>query len=406
MSGCEMWSSYYPSENHLFVMEHQAPQGPATPTEPSEETAIAAALTAVSIDQWDKLWAAVDAVTAEESHATWAGGDVVDTTIVDGVERPVIQMPYAVYSAPMERLLELIGELGLVVPFDWMSWDGLDRYRTGDRWAQAPVTDAVRTITAIVRSERFCDGAIGGAWRDGTLPSALARLRSHWTPATSQPLGRVPAGDRLRSMTRAWLIRAGEGAVALDAMRHVGVIAVRYPSVGDATVWSDGRIEQALGDVGRANAAGQLRARIQAFAKEVGVGDLVVTPNTADREVWFARVTGPYQHSQQPPVESYFHWREVQWLGAIDRDTALQHDRLADIDQQPTIYGLRDPEYWNGVAATPLSNGADALTARAARRTPTVASKQPKARIACAGGCGLTWEQPALVDGLCPDCRS
>jgi len=194
--------------------------------------------------------------------------------------------------------------------------------------------------------------------------------------------------------------------VELEAMRHAGVIAVRYTSVGDATVWSDEQIEQALRDAGRANATGQLRARIQAFANNVSIGDLVVTPNTADREVWFARVTGPYQHSQHPPVEDYFHWREVEWLGAIDRDIDLPHDRLADIDQQHTIYALRDPDYWTAVAATPPSSGADASTARAARRTPTIASIQPKARTSCAGGCGLTWEPPALVNGLCPDCRS
>ena len=162
-------------------MEPQPPQRPETPTEPSEEAAIAVALAAVSADQWDELWVAVDAVTAEESHATWAGGHVVDTTIVDGVERPVIQMAYPMYSAPIERLLELIGELGLVVPFDWMSWDGLDRYRAGERLADAPVADAVRMITAIVRSERFCDGAIESAWRDGTFPAALARLRARST---------------------------------------------------------------------------------------------------------------------------------------------------------------------------------------------------------------------------------
>lgn len=66
---------------------------------------------------------------AEQTHATWAGGDLVGTVMVDGVERPVIQMPYPAYSEPMERLLELIDELGLVVPFDWMGWDCLDRYR-------------------------------------------------------------------------------------------------------------------------------------------------------------------------------------------------------------------------------------------------------------------------------------
>lgn len=59
---------------------------------------------------------AVDAVTAEASHATWACGDSVDTIFVDGVERPVTQMPYPIYSEPMEQLVGLIGELGLVVP--------------------------------------------------------------------------------------------------------------------------------------------------------------------------------------------------------------------------------------------------------------------------------------------------
>ena len=380
---------------------------PPTPAEPSEEAAIAAALAAVSADQWAVLWAAVDSVTAEESHARWAGGDVIDAVIVDGVERPVIRMPYPVYSASVERLIELIGELSLVVPFNWPDWDGAERYRDGVGLAGAPVADAVRMITSIVRSERFCDGAIEGAWLNGTLPAALARLRAHSSAVPSPAIEPAAGGDRLEPVTRAWLIRAGEGAVELDAMRHAGVIAVRYRSVGDATMLSAAQIEEALTGDGRAAAAGQLRARIQAFANDVAVGDLVVTPNTADREVWFARVTGPYQHSLQPPIDGYFHWRDVQWLGAIDRDTALPGDRLGDIDQQPTIYELRDAAYWNELSGTtPLTNGTEVVTARAARRAPTIASKQPKARVLCAGTCGLTWEPASLVAGLCPDCRS
>ncbi|MEV6323868.1 DUF6508 domain-containing protein [Nocardia sp. NPDC051787] len=41
----------------------------------------------------------------------------------------------------------------------------------------APVADAARMLTAVVRAERFCDGAILAALRDGTLPAALQRLR-------------------------------------------------------------------------------------------------------------------------------------------------------------------------------------------------------------------------------------
>lgn len=143
------------------------------------EAAIAAAIATVTSAQWVRLWEAVDAVAGEPSHATWAGGQVVATAGADGIERPVMHMPYPVYSAAMDQLVDTIRELGLVLPFAWPEWDGVERYRGGAGMAGAPVSDAVRMLTAIVRSERFCDGSIEGAWSDGTMPAALARLRAH-----------------------------------------------------------------------------------------------------------------------------------------------------------------------------------------------------------------------------------
>jgi hypothetical protein len=46
-----------------------------------------------------------------------------------------------------------------------------------DALADAPVTDAVRLLTAIQRAERFSDGAIEGALERGVMQAALARLR-------------------------------------------------------------------------------------------------------------------------------------------------------------------------------------------------------------------------------------
>lgn len=145
--------------------------------EDTPDEVFVAALEAVAPQQWAALWEAVDAVAAEAEHATWAGGEVVRTTIVDGVERPVRQMPYPVYSEAVERLRSLVGELGLVVVFDWMHWDGTKRHSGGEGLAEAPAADAVRMITAVFRAERFADGAIDGKLTDGTLPAAFARLR-------------------------------------------------------------------------------------------------------------------------------------------------------------------------------------------------------------------------------------
>ncbi len=146
----------------------------------AEDAPFLAALAAVRDDAWTELWAAVDALSGETTYATWAGGEVVDTVVVDGVEEPVTQMPYPQYTDVVERVLRAIGACGFVVPFAWPDWDGLQRYPDGAGLADAPVADAVRMLTAIVRSERFGDGSIAGALERGTLQAAVARLRADY----------------------------------------------------------------------------------------------------------------------------------------------------------------------------------------------------------------------------------
>ena len=57
----------------------------------------------------------------------------------------------------------------------WPQWAGIERYRAGTGMDSAPVEDAVRMVTAVIRSERFGDGSIEGALRDGTLQAAVRR---------------------------------------------------------------------------------------------------------------------------------------------------------------------------------------------------------------------------------------
>jgi hypothetical protein len=50
-------------------------------------------------------------------------------------------------------------------------------YRGPTALDAAPVADAVRMTTAIVRADRFTEGTIGATLADGTLAAALRRLR-------------------------------------------------------------------------------------------------------------------------------------------------------------------------------------------------------------------------------------
>lgn len=85
-------------------------------------------------------------------------------------------MPYAVYSENVDQIVALLYEIGVVHPFDWMGWDGVKRYKGRTALRTAPVADAARMATAIIRRDRFCKGAIDSAIRDGTFSAILERL--------------------------------------------------------------------------------------------------------------------------------------------------------------------------------------------------------------------------------------
>jgi hypothetical protein len=118
---------------------------------------------------WDDLWAAADAVAALEDPARWEGGQIVDG---------VMHVPYPIYDPAVHRLTgALLGVTGGPVVFSWMDWDGLQRYRKAAALADAPVADAARLATAIVRSERFGDGNLEGAVQSGLLAAIVERFR-------------------------------------------------------------------------------------------------------------------------------------------------------------------------------------------------------------------------------------
>jgi hypothetical protein len=145
-------------------------------------------LATVPPDRWEAIWSAWDEVAKDTEPLHWEGGEQVGVHVVDGVEKPVLQMPYAVYSPAVERLRGALG--AIVVPFAWPQWEGVSRYRGGREVAAAPVADAVRLITAVLRSERFTDGSIAGAIEDGTLGAAVQRLR-RWLDEQRQGRGQT-----------------------------------------------------------------------------------------------------------------------------------------------------------------------------------------------------------------------
>jgi hypothetical protein len=121
------------------------------------------------------LWKTVDELTDESDHPTWAGGKQDGTS--------VLHMPYVTYGDAVNQVVGGLHDLDLIVPFNWPEWDGRARSPAGRGLADAPVADAVRMITEIVRADRFSEGSIAATLEDGTLPAALNRLRRWYDEA-------------------------------------------------------------------------------------------------------------------------------------------------------------------------------------------------------------------------------
>lgn len=91
----------------------------------------------------------------------------------------VLQLGYFVDSPAVEAFRADLGRLGWVQPFDWMAWLGTPEGRrlADDQaaLAEASADDLQHLLTAIVRSDRFSEGSLAGAFESGLVLAICRR---------------------------------------------------------------------------------------------------------------------------------------------------------------------------------------------------------------------------------------
>ena len=124
-------------------------------------------------DRLERLAAFLPAFEAGFDFGTWQGG----TAGADGV----IQMPWFDFSPAALEFLRAVNGAGWVTPFDWRTWlatpEGRALTRDPKVIATASVEDLGRVLTALVRGNRFYDGALAGAYESGVLLAVVRRAR-------------------------------------------------------------------------------------------------------------------------------------------------------------------------------------------------------------------------------------
>ena len=141
-----------------------------------------AGVVAATPADWEALWAAVDELLQEREWVRW----VAPTEQPDGS----IVVGWPDYSPAMNATISALGRVGAVTPaFDWPAWRQSWNDPGGIGLQTGPAADAVRYLTSVVRGERFGDGTLDAAMRDGSFPIALARLRRWYDDERAVPPG-------------------------------------------------------------------------------------------------------------------------------------------------------------------------------------------------------------------------
>jgi hypothetical protein len=115
----------------------------------------------------------------------------------DGSSTDPLVFAYPEYHEAVGQLVAALIAVNAQPAFDWMRWAGRRRYPGGVGLSEAPVADAMRAVSVIVRGERFRDGTIAKAIEDGSLLAAAERIIAALDEHCADPLGNVLAGSPL-----------------------------------------------------------------------------------------------------------------------------------------------------------------------------------------------------------------
>jgi len=104
-----------------------------------------------------------------EKVVRWEGGktDAHDVTT----------MPFPVYDATVDELVQALYSHGFIQNFDWPNWgEGRKYVERPELLASADMETCIKLLTTHVRAERFCDGHLAEMITSGHLLAVLRRL--------------------------------------------------------------------------------------------------------------------------------------------------------------------------------------------------------------------------------------
>lgn len=101
-------------------------------------------------------------------------------------ENDVMTMPYWEKSDIVSQFCRIVYNIPIIIEFEWSSWDEGRKIASDENFDldTIDIPTKCKLITAIVRNDRFCDGALIAAFKSGLILKILKSIEKQLIKGT------------------------------------------------------------------------------------------------------------------------------------------------------------------------------------------------------------------------------
>lgn len=145
-------------------------------------------ISAFTSQDWQPLFELIPTIRSTLKFGEMAGGEKDD--------KGTIRLPYCIEAPIVSRFLEIVYSLPIMINFDWGAWEEGRKIASDENFDfdTLDISTKCKLITAIVRNDRFCEGALVSAFESGLILRILKSIEKQITEA--KKLSNKPSRDK------------------------------------------------------------------------------------------------------------------------------------------------------------------------------------------------------------------
>jgi hypothetical protein len=127
----------------------------------------------LSEDDWERLFALIPEIEKTKTFIK-SGGIIEDSNDPDSfIITPVIEKEI------VWDLESVLNDLNLLIAFNWAKWNEGREIATKQKFENQDTITLLKLISAFIRNNRFCDGALAEKFEDRSIEKILTQIKKN-----------------------------------------------------------------------------------------------------------------------------------------------------------------------------------------------------------------------------------